>query len=101
MVPRNGPAGKRTELADAHSLVDMGVPVFACGLKANGDPIPPRGYQRLKPDHAHVDKWEKGMALCAVTGIVFDVIDIDPRNGGALSIKRLHRKLGDDGPVVY
>jgi hypothetical protein len=86
---------------DAHSLVDMGVPVFACQLKSNGDPVPPREYQKLKPSHDQVDQWKPGMAMCAVTGVVFDVIDIDRRNGGQLSLKRLAKTLGDDGPMVY
>lgn len=82
-------------------MVDMGVPIFACPLKSNGDPVPPAGWERTKPSHAAVDRWKSGMALCAVTGIVFDVIDIDPRNGGTLSLKRLARDLGDDGPEIY
>jgi RecA-family ATPase len=85
----------------AHSLVDMGMPVFACNLKSNGDPVPPKGWERTKPSHAPVDRWRKGMALCAVTGVVYDVIDIDPRNGGQLSLKRLAKTLGDDGPEIY
>jgi RecA-family ATPase len=85
----------------AHSLVDMGVPVFACSLKSNGDPIPRKGWETTKPSHRAVEIWQPGMALCAVTGVVYDVIDIDPRNGGQLSLKRLARKLGEDGPTVY
>jgi hypothetical protein len=34
-------------------------------------------------------------------GVVYDVIDIDPRNGGAESIQVLSEKLGDDGPEIY
>jgi hypothetical protein len=39
------------------------------------------------------------MALCAVMGVVLDVIDIDPRNGGRLS--DLLDALGDDGPEIF
>lgn len=88
-------------LDDAHAFVDNGVPIFACPLKSNGDPMPPRNWESIAPSHAQVNRWKNGMALCAVTGIVYDVIDIDPRNGGSLSFKRLTKTLGDDGPVVY
>lgn len=89
---------------DAHALADMGVPIFTCRLAANGDPYPPDGWERTKPgqaSHAAVDRWKNGQALCAVTGVVYDVIDIDPRNGGQLSFKRLAKKLGEDGPFIF
>jgi hypothetical protein len=35
-----------------------------------------------------------------VTGIVYDVIDIDPRNGGKESFEKMSEALGDDGPEV-
>ena len=79
----------------------MGIPVFACPLRNNGDPIPPKQWETIKPDHSQVDRWSRGMALCATTGVGFDVIDIDPRNGGQLSIKRLAKALGEDGPEIY
>src|SRR5215469_3558598 len=88
-------------LAFAFALVDMGVAVFACPLKSNGDPIPPRNWETTKPDRTQIGRWKPGMALCAVTGDKFAVIDMDPRNGGELSLRRLKKELGDDFPNVY
>ncbi|HLY75940.1 MAG TPA: AAA family ATPase [Planctomycetota bacterium] len=89
----------------AHNLVDYGVPIFRGRLLADGNPDPEdrrwRQWQRTKPSHEAIDRWKPGEALCAVTGTTFDVLDIDPRNGGLLSFKRLSRELGDDGPEVY
>jgi AAA domain/Bifunctional DNA primase/polymerase, N-terminal len=79
----------------------MGVPVFTARLNSDGDPYPPKGWEKTAPSHDLVDKWKPGMALCAVTGVVFDVIDIDPRNGGDLSFKRLAADLGEDGPEEW
>src|SRR6266436_2697003 len=88
-------------LKDAHALVDMGVPVFTCRMNNAGDPYPPKGWEKTQPLRSAVDTWRPGLALCAVTGVVFDVLDIDPRNGGKLSIKRLTADLGNDGPEVF
>lgn len=80
-------------LALAHGLVDMGVPVFAGRLKPDGDPDRTDrrwdNWQSTKPDHAKVDEWRPGMALCAVTGVLLDVLDVDPRNGGIRSLRVL------------
>lgn len=78
-------------LAVAHKLVDLGVPIFPAA--PNNGPGPefhfPSAWQTWKPSHAAVDRWRPGWALCAVTGAVFDVIDIDPRNGGNEGWKEL------------
>ena len=42
----------------------------------------PKEWQLTKPDPAVVDRWQPGMALCAVMGTVVDLLDTDPRNGG-------------------
>lgn len=97
--PRRGTLQRAQK--DAHSLVEMGIPIFTCSLSENGDPRPPKGYQLIRPSHDRVDRWRPGLAMCAVTGIVFDVIDVDPRNGGQLSLKRLAKTLGDNGPEIY
>lgn len=100
-VPRNNRSTLLAALKDANSLVDMGVPIFPCQLKSNGDPIPPKQWEKIEPSSSQVGRWNNGMGLCATTGVVFDVIDIDPRNGGQLSLKRLAKTLGDDGPEIY
>jgi hypothetical protein len=89
----------------AHLLVDYGVAVFRGRLLNDGNPDSDdrrwRNWQKRTPSHEEVDRWREGEALCAVTGTTFDVLDIDPRNGGLLSFKRLSKELGDDGPEVY
>lgn len=50
---------------------------------ASGYKLPLR-WQDTTPDPGVVDKWQPGQALCMVTGVTYDVIDIDPRNGGDL-----------------
>ena len=72
-------------------LAAMGLPLFACRLKENGDPIPPKGWERTPA--GRVPRWKPGMALCAVMGTVFDVLDIDPRNGGN-ELRRTDRRAG-------
>jgi len=71
-------------LAVAHTLVDLGVPVFPAAPNNGQGPEFhfPNAWQTWRPNHSAVDRWRPGWALCAVTGVVFDVIDVDPRNGG-------------------
>lgn len=75
-------------LAIAHTLVDMGVPIFSAprnhsvDLTARMPFLLPDRWQEYKPNHLAVDRWRPGWMLGMVTGVVFDVIDIDPRNGG-------------------
>lgn len=95
-------------IAMAHELADAGVPIFVARLLRDGEPDNQdrrwRNWQTKpagKASHEAIDSWKPGLALCAVTGIACDVIDIDPRNGGALSLKRFNKELGDDGPVTY
>jgi hypothetical protein len=90
------------DLEFAHALRKQGVPVFTARLDAQGNPMPPPNWQVAKPNAAAVRRPIPGRtALCAVTGVIYDVIDIDPRNGGRESFKRLSEELGDDGPEVY
>lgn len=71
-------------LAVARLLVKAGMPVFL----AYPDPSSPQGFklplgwQQTECDPSIVDQWQPGMALCAVTGRAFDLVDIDPRSGG-------------------
>lgn len=90
-------------LAQAEILAELGVPIFSARLKANGDPLPPTGWEKTRASVAAATRFRAGPsnALCAVMGTVYDVIDIDPRNGGAESIRVLSDKLGDDGPEIY
>ena len=91
----------------ARDLIDMGVPIFTAkpnhGDKG-GEFVYPSAWQTYKPNQRQVDIWRPGDALCMVTGVVFDVLDIDPRNGGAESLKALAEDLdwdGGNGPEGY
>jgi hypothetical protein len=75
----------------AHDLVDMGVPIFtAFPNTLTGDFLYPDGWQHKKPSHQAVERWAPGMAMCMVTGVVFDVLDVDPRNGGDEGVAELY-----------
>ena len=74
-------------LEAARALARLGVPVFPLepdsstktGYKT------PLNWQKTKADPSTLDNWRPGMAIGAVTGHIFDVIDVDPRNGGDIS----------------
>lgn len=65
----------------AHELVDMGVPVFSAPPVSTGYALPD-SWQTYRPNHVQVDRWRPGWCLAMVCGVVFDVLDVDPRNGG-------------------
>jgi hypothetical protein len=75
----------------AHHLADMGAPIFSAFRDSlTGDYVTmlPKNWQHTRPgqtSHNWIDRWRPGMALCMVTGVVFDVLDFDPRNGGDIS----------------
>ena len=75
----------------AHELVELGAPVFAAPRNHSAeltDRMPfhlPNGWEEWKPSHKAVDRWRPGMALAMVCGVVYDVVDVDPRNGGNVS----------------
>ncbi len=51
----------------------------------------PQCWQESRPDQSVVDRWRPGDALCAVTGHVLDLLDLDPRNGGDATFAELAR----------
>lgn len=88
---------QRADLEAARGMAAAGIPLFI----AQPDPSaktgfrPPSRWEQTEPDPSVVDQWRPGLALCAVMGCGFDLIDIDPRNGGDVSV------LGDLLPFVY
>jgi hypothetical protein len=68
----------------ARGLARAGVPIFV----AKADPDGPDGFrlprrwQWTTPDPRVVDTWRRGDGLAALMGVVIDLVDIDPRNGG-------------------
>jgi hypothetical protein len=72
------------DLDTARRLARHGVPVFVAypdSSKSTGYGLP-IGWQTTSANPAYIDAWKPGLALCAVMGHGYDVIDIDPRNGG-------------------
>lgn len=84
-------------LGVARLLAKAGVPMFL----AQEDPYSPLGHklpfgwETNEPSTDIVDAWRPGFALCAVTGHVFDLIDVDPRSGGS------EQALGATMPHIY
>ena len=91
-------------ILQARALASMGVPIFRCRLDSEGNPSGAFDWQISEPgdDSYHaIDMWRPGMGLGAVMGHVFDVVDIDPRNGGLDSWPMLLARLADDPPEVF
>lgn len=96
-------------LALAHALADAGAPVFAGRMDDEGNPDGPNdrrwsGWQKTatgRKAHSVINNWQPGEALCMVAGVAYDVIDVDPRNGGIESFNKMTKELGDDGPETY
>jgi hypothetical protein len=83
-------------------LASRGVPVFvAPPSRSTGHPEFrfPRWALRAA-DPAPLDNWRPGYAIAARTGIAFDVIDIDPRNGGDTTLRDLLDHLPSVGGCV-
>ncbi len=58
-------------------------------------------WQTTTASSAYVDAWRPGLALCAVQGYAFDVLDLDPRNGSDDSWPLLLAELQGEVPEVY
>src|SRR5688572_30602448 len=71
-------------LGIARMLVKAGVPMFLAPsnpASRHGFDLP-IGWQMTEPDVEVIERWRPGMALCAVTGRVFDLVDVDAYSGG-------------------
>jgi hypothetical protein len=81
-------------LSYARVLIENGVPIFLAqphvkgnvwnangGHGGTGYWFPPE-WEKSPPDLTVLDRWEPGVALCAVMGHGIDLIDVDPRSGG-------------------
>lgn len=94
----------------ARDLIDLGVPIFSAKPNhgpTGGEFILPSAWPTYRPNQRQVDMWRPGDALCMVTGVVFDVLDVDPRNGGGEALSAMATALDWDipgstgGPEVY
>jgi hypothetical protein len=96
---------QRHALEVTRELIKRGAPVFIAkpALDADGvwDPKAGMGgyqlplrWQRTKPDPGVVDEWQPGDALCMVTGVVLDLVDIDTQKGGSADAVPFFMSLG-------
>lgn len=85
-------------LALAKYLIRHGSPVFIAAPNLRYNPTDdksgsefhfPRGWPTLEANPHALDGWTPQHAVCAVTGVHFDVIDVDPRNGGFDSMVKI------------
>lgn len=115
IIPREPGPGRRNDesakgrissaILVARQLIRYGMPVFPGRVDDEGNPdrddMRWARWHRYPADVDILDSYRYGDALAALCGITFDVIDIDPRNGGQFSAKRMFEELGDFGPVSY
>jgi hypothetical protein len=71
----------------AREFIANGVPVFIAkkfplNMSSRAEYDYPEDWPYIDADEKHLEGWKPLYAVCAVTGIAFDVLDIDPRNGG-------------------
>ncbi|HTW00232.1 MAG TPA: bifunctional DNA primase/polymerase [Streptosporangiaceae bacterium] len=88
------------DLDAARQLARLGVPVFTATLAPDGHPER-YGWPALQPGTDETSLWRPGLALCAVMGHGFDVLDVDPRNGGNDSLPLLLAELQGEVPEVH
>jgi hypothetical protein len=103
------PSGENREsyaddLFRARILASLGVPIFCCKLDSDGNPLGAFGWEKTQAgveSFKAIDRWREGMGLGALGGYVFDIADLDPRNGGAESWPRLLARLAADPPEIF
>jgi len=71
----------------AAGLALAGAPIFSAYRNSSepGEFLYPSGWQDIRGGEQSlnwINRWRPGMALCMVTGVLLDVLDVDPRNGG-------------------
>jgi putative DNA primase/helicase len=78
----------------AAGLALAGAPIFSAHRNSSspGEFLYPNGWQTTRAGEQSlnwINRWRPGMALCMVTGVLLDVIDVDPRNGGLKGVAEL------------
>jgi hypothetical protein len=86
------------DLELARTLIARGVQIVVAkpGVKEFLFP----GWRASIVDPSVLAPWRPGWAIAAVTGTLFDVIDVDPRYGGEKTLSRLEHLLPPIGGVV-
>lgn len=98
--PSRGKVNSSNEdLSIPRALARMGVPVWHAKLNRAGGPVRD-SWQKIEASASaqELREYRPGMAMCATAGVVFDVIDRDPKNDPqSRSWNRFLSALGDDG----
>jgi hypothetical protein len=80
------------------TLITLGVAVWVASPGVRTEEFhPPMGWQKMtgEGNHDRIARFQAGMALCANTGSVVAVVDVDPRNGGdVVKVRDLLATLG-------
>lgn len=102
---------QRKYLGLAVELISNGVPVFVAKPAPPSYPgsrefFFPQHWQFIDADIRHLEGWKphdaetgRPWCVCAVTGFAFDVMDVDPRNGGNKPYELL-QAMGATPPVL-
>ena len=101
-IADKGEVGK--SLYAAQVMAGLGVPVFRCKLNSQGNPVGATGWHQSRAgddSFKAIGSWREGDGLAAVMGQVFDVIDVDPRNGGTESWPLLLDAVADNPPEIF
>jgi hypothetical protein len=75
----------------------LGVPIFTTAPGIEDEFARPGAWQdsTAGSNTARLDAWRPGHAVCAVTGVLLAVVDVDVRNGGDIAaVRRMLSELG-------
>jgi hypothetical protein len=102
-IADDGRKGKSADLEIPKALAGLGVPVWHTKLNRAGGPVR-EGWQNIPASASarEIAEYHRGDAMCATAGVVFDVIDRDPKNDPeSHNWTRLLNLLGEDGPEYF
>lgn len=97
----SGASNQKVAAAKFVSRLDaLAVPVWTA-TSGRDEFVRPASWQEITPHEnaSRIDNFRQGMALCANTGGVLAVVDVDPRNGG--EIDRVRALLAELGVRVF
>lgn len=77
----------------AEEMIPHGVAVVVAPPRRGSAEFRFRRWGSATADPHVLARWRTGWMLAAVTGVAFDVIDVDPRNGGDCTLEQLAGRL--------
>jgi hypothetical protein len=98
-LPQGAVVSADDALAVAEGMAAAGVPIVLVRPDGDGGYVRPRDWPGAPADPTVIRRWRPGWQLAAVTGVAFDVLDIDPRHGGDGSLAALVAALGAPIPA--